>query len=273
MLKPKTTLTRTATKLDGYWMFSLDNDYINLKKHQNKLEEGELITVPSSYNNLVLDKEKSEFIGLMIYERELIVRESANHKSLYFGAVTHDATVYINGQLAKTHIGGFLPFEVNITDLVSIGTNRITVVVDNRISPHTLPCGYYKHHQVNGYEQDVIDPNFDFLNYTGINRSVFYVEKYKEVIKNITISTKISGLIEYQVDCEDFDGQIIINLYDEDEKLVASNKEQNGTLEVSNPTLWDVRNVYLYKIEVQAFEEEKLVDSYNETIGIRERNR
>lgn len=270
MLSPKTTLTRTNHKLDGYWNFSLDNDYLTAKKYQHKLVDSELIAVPSSFNNLVLDKVKAEHIGLMIYERQLIVQENSNFKSLYFGAVTHDAKVYINGQFAGEHIGGFLPFAIEIDQFVISGENRITVVVDNRISPHTLPCGYYKHHEVNGYQQDVIDPNFDFLNYTGINRSVYYVEQKQKVINDFVINPKINGEVEYKLDLSTDDSQILVELYDQNHQLVATNTKSAGILKVDDPILWEVRNAYLYTLEIKVLTNQIVIDDYIETIGIRE---
>jgi len=39
---------------------------------------------------------------------------------LHFGAVDHQATVWVNGTLATTHVGGYTPFDVDITALLSI---------------------------------------------------------------------------------------------------------------------------------------------------------
>ncbi|MDB4930475.1 MAG: Beta-galactosidase [Myxococcaceae bacterium] len=39
---------------------------------------------------------------------------------LHFGAVDHRATVWVNGTLAATHVGGYTPFEIDVTDLLSL---------------------------------------------------------------------------------------------------------------------------------------------------------
>ena len=61
---------------------------------------------------------------------------------LRFDAVTHNARVFLDGQLLCTHRGGFLPFEADVTDILHPGqTALLEVEVDNTISHHTLPVG------------------------------------------------------------------------------------------------------------------------------------
>ncbi|HEY4121220.1 MAG TPA: glycoside hydrolase family 2 TIM barrel-domain containing protein [Byssovorax sp.] len=47
---------------------------------------------------------------------------------LHFGAVDHEATVWVNDTLAATHVGGYTPFEIDITELLSM-TPIDTIVV------------------------------------------------------------------------------------------------------------------------------------------------
>lgn len=48
---------------------------------------------------------------------------------LHFGAVDQRCRVYVNDILAGSHIGGYLPFSFDITDLVHTGENEISLVV------------------------------------------------------------------------------------------------------------------------------------------------
>jgi len=51
-----------------------------------------------------------------------------NRVLLNFGAVDYETTVYINGQMATKHEGGYWAFEVDITDYLSKnGTNELYV--------------------------------------------------------------------------------------------------------------------------------------------------
>lgn len=71
---------------------------------------------------------------------------------LHFGAVHHHATVWVNGQPAVEHAGGYLPFEADITDLLDDAGEGVLVVrvhapVDKRFIPHgkqrSLPADDY----------------------------------------------------------------------------------------------------------------------------------
>ena len=55
---------------------------------------------------------------------------------LRFGAVDYAAEVYVNGQKAGTHEGGYLPFEIDVTSLLHAGENQVAVrVADPGPSP------------------------------------------------------------------------------------------------------------------------------------------
>ena len=50
------------------------------------------------------------------------------------------ANVYVNGQKAGEHNGGYTGFRIEITDLVQYGmSNRIDVMVDNSYSKEIAP--------------------------------------------------------------------------------------------------------------------------------------
>ena len=68
------------------------------------------------------------------YRREFVAPAEWRGKRirLKFDAVYHDATVTLNGQELGTHIGGYTPFEFDVTDVVKLGgTNSVTVCADN----------------------------------------------------------------------------------------------------------------------------------------------
>ena len=83
----------------------------------------------------------------------------ANRVLLYFGAVNYDCHVWVNGKKAGHHVGGFTPFNFDISDLLKEGENNVIVKVDNKRHPEDVPT------QI-----------FDWWNYGGITRDVRLVK-------------------------------------------------------------------------------------------------
>lgn len=67
------------------------------------------------------------------YQREVTLPTSFQRKRviLHFGAVDQVAKVWVNGQLATEHEGGYLPFEVDITTYIEHDAAEITVRVQD----------------------------------------------------------------------------------------------------------------------------------------------
>jgi len=87
---------------------------------------------------------------------------------LYFGAVNYDCRVWVNGQEAGHHVGGFTPFNFDVTEMLKEGENTVIVKVDNK-----------------RHAEDVPTQIFDWWNYGGITRDVklvkvtpVYIEDY-----------------------------------------------------------------------------------------------
>ena len=122
MLYPIMNRSRSLIDLGGIWHFKL-GDETEPEDTWSAPQEMELIAVPASYNDQKDDPSYRNHYGWAYYERTvelpaLLCGNNGQRQVLRFDAVTHVAKVYINGKLIMTHKGGFLPFEVEITDLV-----------------------------------------------------------------------------------------------------------------------------------------------------------
>ena len=62
---------------------------------------------------------------------------------LHFGAVDQTCEVYLNGERAGAHEGGYLPFSIDITSLVTEGENELCVMVTDTLD-HRYPWGKQK---------------------------------------------------------------------------------------------------------------------------------
>ena len=68
MLYPKNTKTRTSIDLNGVWNFQLGEHFA-----EKRLEGKEVMVVPSSFNDVIVDKDKRNYIGDFWYERQIAV--------------------------------------------------------------------------------------------------------------------------------------------------------------------------------------------------------
>ena len=286
MLYPRVGRSRSVLSLDGLWTFCLDDG-----THDERLDEdfiranGEVMSVPASYNDQKDDIRYREHYGWAYYERSVTIPACYAGQRLFlrFDAVTHAAVVYINGKEVCRHKGGFLPFEIDITGKVERGKEtELIVAVDNRINHSTLPMGNEEGTAFFGsdnadvpsviaakkWRKPVNLPNFDFFNYAGINRPVRIYTTPVNYISDVTITTEIDGkdgLISYALETVG-EGTASIEIKDKSGKTVASSEGESGKLRITDAKFWwpYPGEPYLYKA-VMKFGE----DTYSLDVGIR----
>lgn len=283
MLYPKINDARTVMDLSGIWDFKLDDGKgFEEKWMERPLEAPERIAVPASYNDQVEGVDFREHCGWAFYQKEIYIPKIllTQRVVLRFGAVTHKAKVYLNGELLCEHIGGFLPFEAEIQNFVHPGKNLLCIAVDNRVNYSTLPIGNEVGAAFFGSELPDIPsvnatipkphnaPNFDFFNYAGINRPVKIYTTPKAYIRDIVLVTKIEGehaKVHYTVDCCGGEDQnVTVRFFDEAGEETACAQGREGTVLIRNVHLWQPGNAYLYTAKAEFGQ-----DLYEEQFGVR----
>lgn len=272
MLYPVLNAKRKRYSLDGIWNFKQGEYTPGLDK---QLSSEELMVVPSSFNDVAVESEKRYFIGDNWYERTFAVPsfESNEELVLRFGSVTHQAKVYVNGQLLGEHIGGFTPFEVRIPEELTTGKELLISVCANNILDHTtLPVGNYSEEVLSdGNVKKKVSENFDFFNYAGIQRPIQLLVLPKARIEDIVVTYDVHGddaTVKVAVEHTATGGTAKVTLLDENGEEVAKG-EAGSELEIVNVRRWDVLDAYLYTAKVELFAGEELVDEYEELFGVR----
>ena len=112
--------------LDGLWEFL----HVADDRLSGPAEIRE-ITVPSPWQAQFSDLRMRAGIG--IYRKTLDIGEDWLRDSVWlrFGAVFHNARVFVNGEQVGTNEGGFLPFSFDVTSYLKPGRNEIKVRVDS----------------------------------------------------------------------------------------------------------------------------------------------
>ncbi|TLM83566.1 beta-glucuronidase [Pseudarthrobacter sp. NamE2] len=270
MLKPRPTLTRELVNLDGLWRFAIEDANVP-RPWTGALETRLEAPVPSSYNDLYTDPEIRNHVGWVWYQRTVRVPRgwAGERVILRLDAATHEGKVYVDDVLVARHVGGYTPFEADITDHVSPGAEfRLTVGVSNELTSTTIPPGSISVTQDGRRQQTYLH---DFYNYAGLARSVWLYSKPERHISDITIVTGVigqTGVVDYSV-AASHETTVRVRALDATGCEVATAEGSNGTLSIEAVTLWQPGAAYLYDLVVELLDGEEVIDSYTEPFGVR----
>lgn len=84
---------------------------------------------------------KGQFTGELIYRKRFdYPLDDGKRLLLEFEGAMHTASVALNGKIIGSHVGGYLPFEVDLSEELRDSANVLEVFLDNREDP-TIPPG------------------------------------------------------------------------------------------------------------------------------------
>ena len=247
----------------GYYDYRLnllDNGFFTNEKQRNPddlveydFDKAPEMEIPSDWN--------TQDDKLFFYEGTIWFKKSFNYTInpqkkviLYFGAVNYETIVYINGILLGKHIGGFTPFNFDITKKLKNGENFIILKVDNKRRIENIPTLI-----------------FDWWNYGGITRDVYIIETNNIYIQNYNFilnkenKKQINFTIELNTNISNKPIEITIPELNIKKSYLTNNKRKiMNKIDVNNLILWTPENPKLYKIKIKLDNEE-----INDEIGFR----
>jgi beta-glucuronidase len=237
MLKPQATPTRELVNLDGTWRFAIDSRAGDAP-WSGRLDTPLEAAVPASYNDLFVDPAVRDHVGWVYYQRSVRVPRGwgEDRVLLRFDAATHAARVYVDDTLVGEHVGGYTPFDVDVTGVAAAGGEfRLTVAVSNELTSTTIPPGKIEVSQDGTRKQTYFH---DFYNYAGLARSVWLYSVPRERVTDITVTTGFewsTGLVDYRVEAEGA-GDVRVRLADAQGGLVAEGTGAAGRLTRTSTT-------------------------------------
>lgn len=272
VLYPVTNETRLSFCLNDMWHFRFDPESNGESLGwMNHLDSDLSLPVPASFQDFFTNPKDRNYCGDFWYEYDffLPVLKEGDRALLRFGSISHRCVLYVNGVKITEHEGGFLPVIADITDAAHHGAmNHIAVKANNELNESSLPCGAVKH---NADGTKSAKPYFDFYNYAGIQRNVWLSIVPKEGILDFDTDYCLEGndaYVSYKVH-HNADAEVSVVLKDRDGNVAAEGKGAEGVLHVKDAHLWQVRNAYLYTIEMMLFRGDQMIDVYRDKIGIR----
>ncbi|GAA0557890.1 glycoside hydrolase family 2 protein [Chitinophaga japonensis] len=262
---PRPQLSRSAwTSLNGTWQYAI----LPKAQAQPAAFAGDIL-VPYPVESALSGVQKT--VGkdsVLWYKRTFNIPSSYKNKQviLHFGAVDWQTDVYINGQHAGTHKGGYDPFSFNITPLLKKrGAQEITIKVWDPTDQGPQPRG-----------KQVTNPQgIWYTPVTGIWQTVWlepvaatYIASLKPTpdIDNKTLS------LQARVENLQPGDQVKIKARDGDQ-TVAEETLQNATaaatLNIPSPKLWSPSSPFLYDLSVAVVRKGKVIDEVKSYFAMR----
>ncbi|ETZ22369.1 hydrolase [Pedobacter sp. V48] len=248
--------------LNGKW------DYIGGKTAANALNpakpigfgaKAEKILVPYCPEAVLSGIERKQEIN-MWYKRSFEIPPTWKDKQvlLHFDAVDHDATIFVNGEKAGSHAGGYDAFSLDITSFLKQGNNTLIVAAHDPNDGRT-PSGK------NG-------PRGDYTFTSGIWQTVWMEPVSKNYIKNIRITPDLANSrLKLLVDAGT--AEVFAAALDE-KKVVAEVTGESGTafyLPIENPKLWSPEHPFLYDLKLTLKDKNgHVTDQVSSYFGMRE---
>ncbi len=283
---------QSVQSFNDSWEFVKGIDTVfSAKLLENKSDiTWEKISLPHTVNIEPIQKINQQWQGTCFYKKHFFVSEAdkGKHIAIQFDAAMQVAEVYINGKHILKHLGGYLPFYIDVSDVVNYGAaNSILIKLNNEDDPHVPPGKPLK--------------DLDFNYYSGIYRNAWVIVKEKLYISNAVAAnrsvgggvfvhyenvTPASATVVVKTDVKndlkkESDAQVRIMLADPSGKTVAQslskielvNANDIGTftesLIISNPQLWSPETPYLYEMTVELIQNGNVIDTEVQKIGVK----
>ena len=259
-------LARKTTSLNGQWNYIVDvqeegyYDYRmnptswgffrNAKPQRPEdlieydFDTSPTMPIPSDWNTR--DERLFFYEGTVWFKKSFDWHPNEGRNTLlYFGAVNYDCHVYVNGEKVGHHIGGFTPFNFDVTKQLKDGENTVIVKVDNK-----------------RHAEDVPTQIFDWWNYGGITRDVLLIDVAPLYIENYSL--KLNKALKGKNRVIDF--SLNLNSKEANREVMLSIPElkinqkfttdANGSIQtqfsISNSQLklWSPENPKLYRVNL-----------------------
>lgn len=245
--------------LNGEWDFEFDFGNSGLRAGVLEKDEwSRKINVPFCPESKLSGIEYTDFIAAVWYRKSVTVTEAQleGRVLIHFGAVDYETYLYVNGEEAGYHKGGYTSFAFDITEFLTAGENVIAVNARDDVRDPLVPRGkqseLYNSH------------GCDYTRTTGIWQTVWlefvpkaYVKSFKLFPDTVNATLGVSAVVEGEgaFKAEAFyDGRLVGSF----EKTAAG--FVSGDIKLSETHLWEVGCGRLYDLKITFGDDE--ISSY-----------
>lgn len=262
--------------LNGVWQFSAtpedrfwDNQHIG---------QWDNLEVPGQWVMQGFEVEKGKTAG---YFRTFFVPAAWKDQrvKLRCNGVYSESTIYINGNVAGYHMGGFTAFELDITSFVVIGEeNRIAIsVISESLADSTSNASRYAVHPLGGVTRDIYLFALPDVNLSSFHASTTFDETYTNAVLTAEVEiTNESDMLRnafLQFTLTDASGKEVKLARSKVEIPDLKGNESRSvkiTFDILKPEQWNSEHPYLYDFTCQLKANDHILHTTGRRIGFRQ---
>ena len=276
--------SRLKYSINDNWQF-VRQDVADAMKDTFDNTSWQIVNLPHTWNAKdVMDDESGYYRGIGWYRRavNIPIEYSGKQITLYFEGANQEVELFVNGQRAGIHVGGYTRFSFDITPFLIVGErNNFAVKVNNR------------------YDELIPPLTADFTFFGGIYRDVFLIVTEKQHVstthyasEGIYLSTPRVNEELAQVEVK----TLLTNASPQDKRLKVehtvihpgkqdvltvskviklakstANQVDVQKFDINNPALWSPESPSIYTVRTRVYDEQskKLLDEVFQPLGLR----
>lgn len=261
--------TRYKRSINDNWIF-----------HKEGSSVTQVVSVPHTWNaEDATDDEPGYWRGAGWYEKTIQINDNLNGIKVYvrFEGANQEVDLWVNGNHAGNHKGGYTAFIFDVSDLIQNGANEFRVKVDNShnegIPPmtadYTFFGGIYRDVELLFVPENHISVEHYASDGVYINTPEVSAEKASVKIETRLSITHPEKQLYLDQTIFDPDGKEVARIR---RKLVMSSGDLvvNTEANVPKPLLWDLDTPQLYSVITRLLDKKgKEIDSQRNSFGIR----
>lgn len=237
---PRPLMERESyVNLNGYWEYAFTDDMEEPRNYDGR------ILVPFSPESALSEVRRQLTPDQFLWYRRTLRVEKAQGERiiLHFGAVDQACKVWVNKKAVFRHVGGYLPFEIDITKEAVDGENVLTVLVQDYSETSWHSRG----------KQKLKRGGMFYTAQSGIWQTVWleYVpEEYIQEIITTPLYDKCAVSVKVRANVR---SKIKIHIVGE--KTIDAFSQEETVILLSSRHPWSPENPYLYKFAVELGED------------------
>ena len=261
------------TKFNDNWLFTLsDNPTYNQSEYDDtkwrKLDlphdwsvEGQMSPTLASCTGYLPG-------GIGWYRKHFNVTDDASRHYIYFEGAYNRSEVYLNGHLLGKRPNGYISFMYDMTPYLKEGDNVLSVRIDH--SKYADSRWYTG----SGIYRDVwmiAAQDMHFAQW-GVTWEAEKISSRSATVKvgiDVEKHERMSGKVEMTAALYNADNQLVSQKTARLDNLYKGISQNEMTLKVKNPKLWDLNSPYLYRLETTLTCDGKKVDFCEMNVGLR----